>query len=168
MRNLNVMKIVSRFRLTVIAPIIALLASSILVAILVYQLLFKDGGAEIAVIVFLCVATLTWILIFWGEFRRRVLVIRIENHDISAASYFGFGKTNKYTLSDFDGFITVIMPSEYRKYEYLFLMKDNSRVITVSEFYHKNYAELKQAIASTVRNLGEREFKFGREFRNLF
>ena len=47
-------------------------------------------------------------------------------------------------------------------------MADGKKIIKLSQFYHRNYAELKAAVAKKVKYLGKEKFSIRSEFRELF
>ena len=83
-------------------------------------------------------------------------------------AYVGLGRKRIYRLTEFDGFNTIILPSRYDQFEYLYLMKNGKRMVKMSEFYHSNYYDLKSAIRGKVLNLGELEYNFIREIKEMF
>ncbi|WP_414524367.1 hypothetical protein, partial [Umezakia ovalisporum] len=58
-----------------------------------------------------------------------------------------------------------VLPTRFYQYEYLFLVRGQRREVILSEFYHKNYAELKSAIMARVENLTKREYHLADEFK---
>ena len=73
-----------------------------------------------------------------------------------------------YAFKEFDGYKISILPSEYQDYEYLYLMSNQKKIIKVSQFYHSNYLDLKKAIETKTRNLGEEPFSLFKELKEIF
>lgn len=84
------------------------------------------------------------------------------------ANYVGLGTKRIYNLSQFDGFETALLPSRYDTYEYLYLIENGKKVVKLSQFYHSNYADLKNALTGKVRNLGQKGFSYIQEFKEIF
>ncbi len=110
----------------------------------------------------------TWIVLIFGELRRRAITIIIENDMIKTRSYFGLGSTRVFSIQEFDGFITSTLPSQSGTYEYLYLIKGDKKTITISQFYHKNYSEMKNIISSKIKNIGFQRFNVLAYFKDIF
>lgn len=116
---------------------------------------------------FTCVFILfLWLLIV--ELYHKAISIAISDETIHVSRMLGCLKTKRLAISELDGFYTVIMPSRTGNYEYLFLIKDNERICSISEFYHANYHELKAKIATAVKNSGPIKFNFLTELMKAF
>lgn len=116
---------------------------------------------------FTCVFILfLWLLIV--ELYHKAINIAISDDTIHVSRILGCLKTKRLKISEFDGFYTVIMPSKTGNYEYLFLIKDNERFCSISEFYHANYHELKAKVAVTIKNTGPIKFNFLTELIKAF
>ncbi|MEO6649874.1 MAG: hypothetical protein ABIN89_26070 [Chitinophagaceae bacterium] len=109
-----------------------------------------------------------FVWLVWGELRTKILKISIENDKISVKNFQGLGISKVFYFSEIDGFKTSILPSEYKDFEYLYLIKSGHKIVKVSEFYHKNYSELKMEISKKCKNLGTQKFNIVREFIELF
>ena len=108
----------------------------------------------------------TWIWLVFGEFRTKVIEVTIENNTIEKKNYLGLNQ--RYNFKDFDGFQTSILTSKGDSFEYLYLIKDNRKVIKISEAYHRNYAELKNRIGTNSKDLGEIKFSYIDELKEMF
>ena len=97
-----------------------------------------------------------------------MLKIAIESDRIIVNNFQGLGNTNVVYFSEVEGYKICVLPSEYKDYEYLYLLKNGQKIIKLSEFYHKNYPELKSEIAKKCKNLGTEKFSLGRVFKELF
>ena len=80
----------------------------------------------------------------------------------------GAGIEKKFYFNEFTGYKISILPSEYEEFEYLYLLIEERKVIKISQFYHSNYAELKQSIIRKTKNLGKEHFSFVREVKEIF
>jgi len=108
----------------------------------------------------------TWIWLVFGELRTKVIKVTIENNHIKKKNYLGLNQ--KYNFKDFSGFQTSILTSKGESFEYLYLVKDNRKIIKISEAYHKNYGELKNRIEANLKDLGEIKFSYIDEFKDIF
>lgn len=109
-----------------------------------------------------------WLWLFNGQLRSKGVQVTINSKEVEIISLLGYGKTNIYSFKSLDGFQTCQLPWNYRTIEFLYLVKDGKRVANISQYYHKNYEELKDALSTTLIDLGEVEFSYGREFREIF
>lgn len=109
------------------------------------------------------------VIYFWlTEFRTRAHRVVIEPHRISKREYFGFGKKKVFRYSEFEGFISSQQPGKLGPKEYIFCIRRGKREICISEFYHRNYRELKEAIEDKLEHRGEKEYKWGYEYKQMF
>ena len=100
-----------------------------------------------------------------GELQKKVWKITLNPDTIVAVNFAGLGKTFQHLYHEFDGYITSILPNEYNEYEFLFLRKAGKRTLVISEFYHRNYDEMKSIIEKKCIFLGEEKFNLGRELK---
>ena len=112
----------------------------------------------------LFVFTLVWLV--FGELRTKIIEVLIDNYHIENRNYLGL--RIKYNFKDFDGFQTSILTSKGESFEYLYLIKDNRKIIKISEAYHKNYDELKNIIKLNLKDLGEIKFSYIDELKEIF
>ena len=108
----------------------------------------------------------TWVWLVFGELRTKVIEVTIDNNYIEKRNYLGFSR--KYNFKDFNGFQTSILTSKGESFEYLYLVKDNRKIIKISEAYHKNYSELKNRILRNSNDLGEIKFSYIDEVKEIF
>jgi hypothetical protein len=94
--------------------------------------------------------------------------VRIEGEEIIVSNFLGLGAKRVYILSQFDGFETALLPSRYNTYEYLYLIENGRKAVKLSQFYHSNYADMKIALISKVRNLGQKGFNYIQEVKEIF
>jgi hypothetical protein len=111
--------------------------------------------------------TLVWL--FWGEFRTKMIKVEIDGDVISVRKFGGLGKKRDFLFSEFDGFKTSLQPYGARGIlEYLYILNGNRKTIKISEAYHSNYHDLKVAIGLKIPNLGNEDFSFSDEFKEIF
>jgi hypothetical protein len=107
-----------------------------------------------------------WVWLVFGEFRKKIIFIKIDKNKIIYKNYFGFNKT--YYFKDFDGFYTSFLRSKDANHEYLYFIKNEKKIIKISEAYHKNYKELKKNINPKLKDLGQIPFSFVDETKEIF
>jgi len=131
-------------------------------------LLFITSSSTEADIV-LPILFLLFIIYFWlTEFRTRAHKIEISKEKISKKEYFGLGVRRDYLYNELDGFIITKQPNNGSTSEYIFLIKNNRRIICLSEFYHLNYTQIKLEIENKLKFLEEKKYNFKSEYREMF
>ena len=159
----------SKFRLWAFLPAtMAILLTGLLYFIFSKGVFNSIANPPTAVYVFAGVflIILTWLV--FGELRTKVISVTIDNDLITSANFLGLGSKQKFVLTEFEGFTTSLLPSNGGTYEYLYLLKDNKKVIKLSEFYHKNYFELKQVLTKRVKFLGDKPFNMLTEIKEIY
>jgi hypothetical protein len=159
----------SKFSLWVLLPVTLTVLSSGLLYI-IFKLVLKPPmeNPPTAVYVFTGIFVFTWIWLVFGELRTKAIFIKIDNNTLKAKGFLGLGYAKQYSFNEFDGISTSILPSRWGTYEFLYLIKDNKKVIKISEYYHKNYFEMKQSLISQCKYLGEKRFNFFVEIKEIF
>jgi hypothetical protein len=110
-----------------------------------------------------------WIWLVFGELRTKVVSLDIGYDNFIVKGYFGFGTPKTYYFTDVEGYRTSILPASMVVYEYLYVISGGKKVIKLSQFYHKNYEELKAAIINAnIKYLGFEDFSYGRELKEIF
>lgn len=109
-----------------------------------------------------------WIWLIFGELRTKVLKVWMNEDGIMVRNFFGVGTRKTYTWDKFDGYVTSLLPSRYGVYEYLYLVKGRRKVIKISEYYHRNYIELKEEIAKHTTDLKTEKYSLWREIKEVF
>lgn len=159
----------SKFRLWCLLPLfLSLFIPALLFTITYYAFKTPIG---VALVPFCFVAGLfsfAWTWIVFGELRTKEITITITEDQVNTRNFLGLGHTRSYSFSDFDGFVLSVLPSRQGDYEYLYLIKNNKKLVKLSQFYHRNYAELKQIISRKTRELGFEKFSYRREFKEIF
>lgn len=110
----------------------------------------------------LMLAVLAWLLL--GEVRTKAITVELDADSLSVRGYYGLGSKRRILYSECKGFTTSDLPTESgQTYEYLYVMQNGKKVVKLSEFYHKNYDELKREIASKLKYLGDKPFSMSEE-----
>jgi hypothetical protein len=102
-----------------------------------------------------------------GELRTKFIIVEIEINEIKTKRFLGL-KTETYKFSEIEGWKYSHLTSRGGTYEYLYLYKDNKKIIKISEFYHKNYLQLKNKIQENFKSLGYEQFSLLDEFKEIF
>jgi hypothetical protein len=126
-----------------------------------YLLLLVSTGVNI-ILVFI------WTWLVFGELRTKAISVIIIENSVSIKGFLGLASSRPFELNDFDGFTTSILTSRNGSYEYLYLMKDKKKIIKISEFYHKNYLEMKQCVSIRMKYMGEIPFSLPTEIKEVF
>ena len=146
------------FRFWAFLPVALSLLVIGLLAFVIEQLVERQSLPPWGIFVFLAFLIFALIWIVFGELRTKIIKVRIEGDEVMVANYVGLETKRIYNLSQFDGFETALLPSRYYTYEYLYLIENGKKVVKLSQFYHSNYADLKNALTGKVRNLGQKGF----------
>ncbi|WP_157973001.1 hypothetical protein [Aureibaculum luteum] len=82
--------------------------------------------------------------------------------------YLGLGSKREFKIDNFDGYTVSNLYSFSGIHEYLYLTKNGRKMIKISEFYHTNYLQLKEAIHSKVNFTGRTKFRMVDELTEIF
>lgn len=104
-------------------------------------------------LVIVAVFVLLWCVFVFMELKNKAVVLEISATNLTVKNFLGFGIKKIYAWSEFDGFTTKELEAESGSFEYLYLQHPQKRIV-VSQYYHKNYPELKQEISKYVKNRG--------------
>jgi hypothetical protein len=102
---------------------------------------------------FVAVFVLLWFVFVFMELKNKAVVLEVSAQNLIVKNFLGFGIKKIYAWSDFNGFNTNELDAESGSFEYLFLQHPQKRIV-VSQYYHKNYQELKREISKYVKNRG--------------
>jgi hypothetical protein len=162
------MIIKSKFRFWILFSITLFIVITVLIVFLLALILTRDELPRVPIFVFLILFTSTWFWMLFGEFRTKAIHVLIASSNISVSRYFGLGKSKAYDFSKFEGFHTSMLSSRYGTYEYLFLIQKNKREVAISQFYHKNYNDLKAVLEDHLQNMGQRRISFIEHLNDIF
>ncbi len=119
----------------------------------------------IPVIIF-AVLVLLWLI--YGELRTKIIRLNLEYDHLTIKRYYGLGAPATVYYTDIDGFTISILPATNTAYEYLYLMKNGKKIGKLSQFYHKNYADLKAELKTHIQDLGYIEYNSWQEIKDSF
>ena len=157
----------SKFKFWSVFAIVSCLIALAVLTVILFAIGVLDLPiyASIPVLAFV-IFFIVWL--FFGELRTKLVKVNVDTDFIMVKKFAGLGIEKKYSFKEFAGYKISILPSEYQDFEYLYVMLDGRKAIKISQFYHSNYAELKQAIIKKTKKLGIENFSFVRELREIF
>jgi hypothetical protein len=151
-----------------IVAFVAIYFSLLLIAAL-SSYFFDLGIPLLLYIVFNIFFIFVWMWIILGELRTKAIRVEFGYDHLTVRRYLGWGPEKTYYFTDIAGYQTAILPARGTSYEYLYLISGGKKVVKLSQFYHKNYDELKAYIISLkINNLGFEQFGYGRELKEIF
>ena len=144
------------------------------VPIILYSALFLEGGFSSDLPIFLKIyfsslMVFTFIYLLYGELRTKAIYVRIEKDRVIMKPFLGLGKKKEYQIDFFDGYsLSNLYYLHQGYYEYLYLVKNNKKIIKISAFHHANYFEIKKLIDARMNFNGWIEFSLIDEFKEIF
>lgn len=157
----------SKFKAGIIFPLILSLLMLVILFALIYFLVGKpDFNVVFLLTVPVCLFFLVWLVN--GELRKKAIKVTIENDRIYIRNFVGLGRRKQFMFAEIDGYQISILPSEYRDFEYLYLIKKGNKVATISEYYHQNYFALKNVLTRKCRPISKRKFYLWDEIKTAF
>lgn len=112
------------------------------------------------------VLALVWLI--YGECRTKIIRVELNFDHLIIRRYFGLSKPAIYYYTDLAGFTITILPAQNAAYEYLYIKLADKNVGKLSEFYHKNYRDLKGDLQTRLKDLGYVEFSYLTEVKEIF
>ena len=97
-----------------------------------------------------------------------MIKVVLNNDHLVIKKFGGLSIAKKYLYEDLDGFKTSILRSRGGDNEYLYLIKDNKKLVKISDYYHKNFLELKKEITTKLEDLGFEKFSYMDELKEIF
>jgi hypothetical protein len=159
---------VSKFSYNILGVIICfIMVSGVLIALIIVSIIPGPPPlAFMSVAVLIPILMLTWLV--FGEFRTKAIAITLNTDHLIIRRYFGFGKPETIYYNNLDGFENSELASINMMYEYLYFVKGNKKIAKLSAYYHRNYAELKQDVNTKLKDLGEINFSYWNEVKEIF
>jgi hypothetical protein len=112
------------------------------------------------------VFALVWLI--YGECRTKIIRVELNFDNLVIRRYFGLAKPVTYYYTDLGGFTITILPAQNAAYEYLYIKSGDKNVGKLSEFYHKNYSDLKNELKHHLNDLGYADFSYWKEMKEIF
>lgn len=159
---------VSKFSYRILYPLGLLIFILALLAYFVQLILTKQVTASSGIFALMGLFTAIAIWLCFGELRTKAINVWIADEQIAVSKYLGLGGRKYYPFTGFSGFETAQLTSNSGSYEYLYLMIADRKAVKLSEFYHSNYDDLKAVVMQHLENLGEKEFEFWQEMKEIF
>jgi hypothetical protein len=105
-----------------------------------------------------------------GELRTRIIKVKIYNNFLAKAGFIGLGIKSVIYYKDVDGYSVGSQSIRGGSvFETFNLIRGRYKVLKLSEYYHANYQEIKDAIIKAgVKDLGLSERNFIRETIEIF
>lgn len=110
---------------------------------------------------------ISFLYLLFGELRTKMIKVEIDKNEIIIKRFFGL-KTESYKNQEIDGWKYSHLSSRGGTYEYLYLYKNEKKIIKISEYYHKNYFQIKNKIEAKFKDLGYERFSFIDELKEIF
>jgi hypothetical protein len=149
-----------------ILALLVILFTAVMCGVIALYFVFDIPLAFLLIITVCFAFCFTWLV--FGELRTKVISLDIWFDNFIVEGYFGFGPPKTFYFNDIDGYTISILPASGTAYEYLYVIAGGKKVIKLSQFYHKNYGELKDAIASNIKYLGFEDFSYAKELKEIF
>ncbi|MGZ3944443.1 MAG: hypothetical protein ACXVJB_05845 [Mucilaginibacter sp.] len=112
------------------------------------------------------VLALVWLI--YGECRMKIIRVELNLDHLIIRRYFGLAKPVTWYYADLTGFTLTILPAQNTAYEYLYIKSGDKNIGKLSEFYHKNYRDLKGDLQTRLKDLGYVDFSYLREVKEIF
>lgn len=97
-----------------------------------------------------------------------MIKVELDDKFLTIKKFGGLGFAKKYFYQDLDGFKTSILGSLAMDNEYLYFMQNGKKIGKISDFYHKNYLDLKSEVKSKLKDLGLEQFSYIDELKEIF
>jgi len=120
---------------------------------------------RIIVLVFF-VSTLVWLL--FGELRNKFILVRFSDQGISIAKLGGLLGTKSFENKDIDYWKYSKLGNYLGLDEFLYLYSNGKKIAKISEFYHKNYNEVKEYVSKRISSEGYESFNYLDELKEVF
>ena len=141
----------SKFKIFTLVAIISSLLLLVVMMFVIFILGLPNLPLYINVLLLILILSIFAYVIF-GELRTKAIKLKLDDKSISIINFMGIGKGRRYDFKEFDGYKTSILSTEEQEFEYLYLLIEGRKVVKISEFYHSNYLEIKNAIKKRIRH----------------
>ncbi|REC43360.1 hypothetical protein [Chryseobacterium pennipullorum] len=150
-------------------PLLLLIVIPILFIKIIFQI-FNDPYYENTLFpkIFLPgIFILSFLAMFFGEIKHKFISVEFTPHEIIIKRFMGL-QTKSYKVSTIEGWKYSYLSARGGTYEYLYLYKNGQKVVKISQFYHKNYDEVKRYVKTVFQSLGYEKFSYIDEFKEAF
>lgn len=109
----------------------------------------------------------SFIITFFGEIKTKLIAVEFKKDEIIVKRFLGL-QTKSYKFSEIEGWKYSHLTSKGGTYEYVYLYQDGHKIIKISQFYHRNYDEVKRYIEKKIKYLGYEYFSYIDELKEMF
>jgi hypothetical protein len=114
------------------------------------------------------ISVFSFFYLVFGEFRTKNIKVVFDKNQIKVKRFYGL-KTDVFQICQILGWKYSFLRSRHGQHEYLYLYNlESKKIIKISEFYHKNYFQIKNHIQINFPDLGFEPFSMGDEFKEIF
>jgi hypothetical protein len=144
--------LVSVFSNRIVVPVFYGVITSILLPATVWYALTSNDVFDIigGIIAFLVIA-LIWLVIVGGELRLKTHRIYFKANNIEVRSFFGLGKKQTYAYNTISECTIGLQPAYPFPYECITLISNQKEILRISQFYFRNYLEMKLLVIDTFK-----------------
>ncbi|MDZ4072708.1 MAG: hypothetical protein U1C70_12850 [Sediminibacterium sp.] len=109
-----------------------------------------------------------WLVMVWGELRLKIHRIYFTTKGIEVRSFLGIGKKRTYSYDVITGFMIGLQPAYPFPYESITLMLNEKKLLRISQFYFRNYKEIKLLITERFANYQIQKFSLRKAITEIF
>jgi hypothetical protein len=161
--------LVSVFSNRIVVPVFyGVITSILLPATVWYTLTSNDVFDMIGGIIAFIVVALIWLVMVWGELRLKTYRIYFQTNHIEVQSFFGLGKKRIYAYDEINRYIIGLKPAYPLPYESIRLMRDEKKLLWISQFYFRNYKEIKLLITERFEHYQIQKFSLWEAIAEVF
>ena len=97
-----------------------------------------------------------------------MIKIELDDEGVIIKKFGGLSTGKKFLYNELDGFKLSILRSSGIDNEYLYFIQANKKIGKISDFYHKNYSDLKEIVKTKIKDLGFEKFNYIDELKESF
>ena len=127
---------------------------------------FFNNFSFISIFLFVLLGFTNFWIIFI-EFNIKIISVCIKNKKFEIKNFIGLGNLIKINIDEEFYYKLSIIGIENKPYEYLNVYNKNIVILTINEYYHKNYKDLKNEISKYVKYNGVEKITFDKEIKRL-
>lgn len=161
--------LVSAFSNKMAIPFFCILITSILLPAIVWYIFTSGDVLDIigGIVVFILVLMI-WLVMVWGELRLKTHRIYFTTNGIEVRPFLGLRKSQNYSYNDITGFTIGLQPAYPFPYESITLMSNEKKLLRISQFYFRNYKEIKLLITERFTNYQIQKFSLRKLITDIF
>lgn len=161
--------LVSVFSKRVTIPIFYSSITSLLLPATVWYIFTSGDVLDIigGIVAFILVSMI-WLVMVWGELRLKTHRIYFKSNSIEVRSFFGLGKKQTYAYDTISGCTISLQPAYPFPYECITLISNQKDVLRISQFYFRNYLEMKLLLIDTFKDYKITKFSLRKSILEIF